>query len=76
MPEELITIASFLDAVTAHLHRSRLELRGIPASVVDEHLVSLGYPAPLGGVKLLVRESDVQRALAVLEEKLPADDAP
>ncbi len=69
MPERLVTIAAFRDPATAHLHRSRLELEGVPAFIADEHLVSL-YSVPLVGVKLRVRERDVERALAVLGERL------
>ena len=71
MPGKLVTIARFRSPAAAHFHRSRLELEGIPAFVGDEHLVSLGsfYSGPVGGVKLQVRDADVERALAVLREE-------
>ena len=70
MPEELATIARFRDPATAHFHRARLELEGVDAFVADEHLVNLGsfYSSAIGGVKLIVRKSDVERAVAVLQE--------
>ena len=77
MPEKLVTIAAFRDAATAHLHRSRLELEGIPAFVADEHLISLGsfYSSLVGGVKLQVSEPDAERALAVLGERPAGPEA-
>jgi hypothetical protein len=62
----LVTIASFLDAGTAHALRGRLEAEGIYAIVADDHTLAFGIPAnALGGVKVKVIEEDAEEALEI-----------
>jgi hypothetical protein len=67
---DLITVASYPDAIKAHLARGRLEAEGIPAVVADEHYVSANWMMSnaLGGVKVQVSERMVERAVQVLRE--------
>jgi len=68
--ENLVTIMTYQQAVEAHLARSALEEAGIPAQVADEHVTSVFWSDPylFGGVKLVVLESDADRAMEILEE--------
>jgi hypothetical protein len=67
---DLITVASYPDAIKAHLARGRLEAEGIPAMVADEHYVSANWMMSnaIGGVKVQVSARMVERAAQVLRE--------
>jgi predicted nucleic-acid-binding Zn-ribbon protein len=66
----LVTVATFPEAIEAHIYRNRLENEGIPSVIADENVVtnqpwhSIAY----GGVKLRVRAQDQERALALINE--------
>lgn len=68
--QPLVTIATYTDAIEAHIARGRLDAEGIAAFTADEHLVwaDWSYSNALGGVKLRVAHADAARALAVLQE--------
>jgi len=68
--EKWVTIATFNFAHEAHLARTRLESQGIPANIADEHIVSINwfYAPAVGGIKLNVLETDVQKAKEVFAE--------
>lgn len=68
--DELVVLRHYDAAIEAELARSALEAAGIPARVWDVDS-QLGPVAQ--GVRLAVRQADLQQALAVL--RLPADDA-
>ncbi len=70
MPEELITIANFSHAIEAHLSKMRLESEGIECFIADEFTVAANwlFSNAIGGVKLNVKESDVEGALEVLQQ--------
>jgi hypothetical protein len=36
----LVTVATFTEAIEAHIFRNRLETEGIPSVLADEHIVS------------------------------------
>jgi hypothetical protein len=80
----LTRIAAYPNAIEAHLARLRLEAEGIPAFVLDEHLVWADWRlAPmLGGVKLCVHRQDAETAIRLLrahdhgEFALPEESAP
>jgi hypothetical protein len=67
-PRRLVAVTSCASPVEAHLARSRLEAEGIPAFVADEHIVSVSwlYSAAVGGVKVLVRATDLEFARELL----------
>ncbi len=79
---DLVTIASYPDAIKAHLARGRLEAEGIPAVVADEYYISANWMMSnaIGGVKVQVPERFVASAAQVLREldagdfELPAED--
>lgn len=58
--------------MAANLARTRLEAAGIPCFLSNENLVSLMplYSPITGGVRLHVRLSDVEAALAILHDEL------
>jgi predicted nucleic-acid-binding Zn-ribbon protein len=66
----LVTVATFPEAIEAHIYRNRLENEGIPSFIADENVVtnqpwhSIAY----GGVKLRVRFQDQEKALALINE--------
>jgi hypothetical protein len=64
----LVTIAVFASAFIAHLVEGRLQADGIECYVQDEHTLQVNplYNNALGGIKLQVKEEDVQTAVTVL----------
>ena len=66
---DLITIKAFDESMQAHLVKSKLESEGIDVWLLDDHSVSVQPWASfaLGGVKLQVRESDVEKAIELLK---------
>jgi tetratricopeptide (TPR) repeat protein len=72
----LVTIASYSQEGEAQVVRGRLEAEGIWAVVADEGIVNANwlYSIAVGGVKVRVRESDVERALSILGIELQDDE--
>ena len=72
-PEPLITVATFSTELEYLLARTRLESAGIECFLRDENMVRIAgwHSHILGGIKLQVRESDAQDALAILQETAP-----
>ncbi len=70
---ELVTVGKYESGFEVHLARTRLESEGIDAAVVDEHLADYNmlYGRTMGGIRLLVRESDLARAREILEVETP-----
>jgi hypothetical protein len=68
MQDDLTTIARFFTGPEAHAARIELESEGIACAIADETLTYLAWPGAygLGGIKLAVREGDVQRAAEIL----------
>lgn len=68
MSDRLVTVATFDLAPEAQAARNALEESGIRASLADEATVSMVWEIAnaLGGIKVQVQESDVERALKVL----------
>lgn len=69
MPEPILPVETFWDATEAHLARGALEEAGIDSVVADDNAVAVMplHVGAIGGVKLLVRESDLARARKVLD---------
>lgn len=67
---DLVVIATYSFPHEAQLARSKLEAFDIPAFVLDEHTINMQwlYSDALGGVKLAVPNSAVERALELLQE--------
>jgi hypothetical protein len=68
--DKLVTVASFWDSFEADLARNRLEAAGVDAWSADAAFVGMAwqYANAVGGVKVQVRDRDVDRARAVLAE--------
>lgn len=68
---ELVTVAEFGHSIEAQLARTKLQSQKIKAYVLDENFISLMpvYDIALGGVKLKVKDSDLERAAKILGQK-------
>jgi len=75
MPEELVTIAKFLSLGEAKLAQGKLLSAAISAFVCDENMHAMNWHMgmALGGIRLQVPDSQVVRALEVLEDFEPED---
>jgi len=64
-----VTVAQFSLGTEAHIFRARLEAENIPAYVADEHQINANWlwSNALGGVKVRVPETCVERAYAVMQ---------
>jgi len=71
MADELITIAKFHSIGEAKLAQGKLNSAGIAAQVRDENMVNLHMAIALGGIRLQVPDSQVVRALEVLDDFIP-----
>jgi hypothetical protein len=71
MSEKLITIATFYQEIEARLSKVKLGSEGIESFIIDKYLVTMDwlYPNSGSGVKLQVKESDVQRAIEILQQE-------
>jgi hypothetical protein len=76
MHQELITVATFHSQTEFLLARARLESSGIECFARDENMLRIGgwHSHILGGIKLQVRESDAQDALAILHHTAPLEN--
>ncbi|WP_244183360.1 putative signal transducing protein [Xenorhabdus kozodoii] len=63
-------LANFLSPIDAHIVLGRMLSEGIYAVVMDEDIVwnNYMYSQAFGGVKLLVHQSDIAHAKAILTE--------
>src|SRR6185437_1650809 len=70
MPEELVTIAKFLSLGEAKLAQGKLISAAISAFVCDENMHAMNWHMgmALGGIRLQVPDSQVVRALEVLDD--------
>ncbi len=71
MADELITICKFHTMGEAKLAQGKLTSAGISAHVRDENMVNLHMAIMLGGIRLQVPDSQVVRALEVLDDFIP-----
>jgi hypothetical protein len=77
MSDNLVTVASFSEPLQAHLASTKLEAEGIECCISDENIVGMYwlYSQAVGGVKLQVREKDVERARLMLQLPQEQKDA-
>lgn len=71
----LVTLTTFSSPQEAHLAKNRLRAAGIRVVLDDEMLLNNAFHLSnaVGGVKLLVRETNVERAAKILA-KLPTEE--
>jgi DNA-directed RNA polymerase subunit RPC12/RpoP len=76
MEDTLVTIATFEYYQFAHLAKAKLESEGINCCINDEYTASMNwlYSNAIGGIKLQVLSSDVDKAKEVLEENVMIGD--
>jgi len=67
---KLIAIRSYDDYISAHLMMGRLKEESITCFLKDEHSVTIGpfLSNIIGGIKLLVPESEFEKALELLNQ--------
>jgi len=65
-----VTVLTFTYPYEVAIIRSRLESEGIECFVQDELTVQVNpfYSNAIGGIKLQVRESDLERTIEILKE--------
>lgn len=75
MPEELVTIANFLNLGEAKLAQGKLVSAGVSAFVCDENMHAMNWHIgmALGGIRLQVPDSQVVRAMEVLDDFEPEE---
>ena len=64
------TVTRTVQTAEAHVLKTMLESRGLEVVVQDEHIISIQplYTDAIGGVKIQVRRSDLERAKSYLSE--------
>jgi len=67
---QLITLKTFDKVIDAHILGSKLESEGIESFLFDENMVAINplYNLTLGGIKLKVKDEDMDRACMLLKE--------
>ena len=67
---KLIAVRSYDDYISAHLMMGRLKEESITCFLKDEHSVTIGpfLSNIIGGIKLMVPESEFERALELLNQ--------
>jgi hypothetical protein len=70
MEDTLVTIATFEYYQFAHLAKAKLESEGIECCIYDEYTASINwlFVNAIGGIKLRVLSSNVDKALLILKE--------
>ncbi len=65
-----IQLRSFDNYINANIQLAMLQDKGINCHLMDEHIITINpFLSPaLGGMKLMVYESQAQRAIELLEE--------
>ena len=67
---QLIAIRSYDDYISAHIMMGRLKEESITCFLKDEHSVTIGpfLSNIIGGIKLMVPESEFEKALELLNQ--------
>jgi hypothetical protein len=70
MSTNLVTLATFDTSIKAEMAKAALAEAGIQSELGDENLVTMNWllSNAVGGIKLVVREEDAERALAAYRE--------
>ena len=65
--DHIVTIATFYDPFKAQVLKTRLESEGIPCYLADGNLLpTAAFFSDEGGVKLKVRQEDIERVKAII----------
>ena len=67
---QLIAVRSYDDYISAHIMMGRLKEESITCFLKDEHSVTIGpfLSNIIGGIKLMVPESEFEKALELLNQ--------
>jgi len=70
MDDQLVTLASYLNPLDAEMAKGMLESNGIEVFLLDAQTASMGwgYNWVVGGVKVQVRQSDLETARQLLQD--------
>ena len=66
MDDSLVTVGTFLNHIEADLAKSALEAAGIESMIRSDDCGGVRPHLWMGGIQLLVRDGDAQRALEIL----------
>jgi hypothetical protein len=66
MDDALVSVGTFLTHIEADLARSALEAAGIESMIQSDDCGGVRPHLWMGGIQLLVRDEDAQRALEIL----------
>ena len=66
MNDSLVTVGTFMNHIEADLAKSALEAAGINAMLISDDCGGVRPHLWMGGIRLLVRDEDAQRALEIL----------
>lgn len=66
MNDSLVPVGTFLTHIDADLARSALEAAGIESMIVSDDCGGVRPHLWMGGVQVLVRDEDAQRAIEIL----------
>jgi hypothetical protein len=74
MPEELVTLWRYRDLPEALVAKSKLDSDAVGCALADTEIVRLNWylSNAVGGVRLQVSDEDVEHAMALLSEEIPA----
>lgn len=64
--DKLVQVAAFFDLAEAHILKGLLESEGLEVFLFDEQAAAFA-PLVVGGVRLMVREPDLERARELLK---------
>ncbi len=72
--KKLVQVENYPTLITAELAKSKLDLAGIGSEIFDGETANMNwlYTAAIGGVKLMVREEDLEAAREVLAADVEA----
>lgn len=71
MDDSLVTVGTFLTHIDADLARSALEAAGIESMIRSDDCGGVRPHLWMGGIQLLVRDEDAQRAIEILDQEAP-----
>ena len=73
---ELVVLKTYDNAIQAHMDKNQIEVEGIQSFLFDENTVSVNplWNVTVGGIKLMVRQSEFARASGILQklQQIPA----
>ena len=77
MEDKIVEIARFYEPEAAQMIESLLKSEGIKCYLRNEYTSQVMYPANMGGIRIELLESEVPRAMEILEAngyELPEED--